>query len=229
MHGISELHDAVNYRYLKSNSPRTVFIAIEMRSLKPPEDSVRISELSLVIDCSSSMQGEKLKQAKKSALQLFKLLGDDDYYYYISVISFDKSARVALSSTEKSGSKAAEQDVIRNLKLGRGTNIYEGLELAFKELSDGPGVYDSSSNVVRPRRIVLLTDGHASVGKIKEADIKDLSKRIRQKDITVSTIGIGDKYDQELLQAIAESGGGLPYHVKEINDLQNISVNKQMS
>jgi uncharacterized protein YegL len=222
MQDILELHDAVNYRYLKSNSCGTVFIAIEMRSLKPPEDSIiRLSDLSLVMDCSSSMQGEKFKQAKKSALQLFELLDDD--YYYLSVISFDKSARVALGSTKKSESKSAEQDVIRNLKLGKGTNIYEGLELAFKEISDKPEVYDSSSNnSVRPRRIVLLTDGQASVGKIKEADFIDLSKRIRQQDITVSTIGIGDKYDQELLQAIAETGGGLPYHVKEINELQNI-------
>jgi len=222
MQDILELHDAVNYRYLKSNSYGTVFIAIEMRSLKPPEDSIiRISDLSLVMDCSSSMQGEKFKQAKKSALQLFELLDDD--YYYLSVISFDKSARVALGSTKKSESKSAEQDVIRNLKLGKGTNIYEGLELAFKEISDEPEVYDSSSNnAVRPRRKVLLTDGQASVGKIKEADFIDLSKRIRQQDITVGTIGIGDKYDQELLQAIAETGGGLLYHVKEINELQNI-------
>src|SRR5215213_5254212 len=221
MQDILELHDAVNYRYLKSNSYGTVFIAIEMRSLKPPEDSIiRISDLSLVMDCSSSMQGEKFKQAKKSALQLFELLDDD--YYYLSVISFDKSARVALGSTKKSESKSAEQDVIRNLKLGKGTNIYEGLELAFKEISDEPGIYFSNNKVLKPRRIVLLTDGQASVGKIKEADFIDLSKRIRQQDITVSTIGIGDKYDQELLQAIAETGGGLPYHVKEINDLQNI-------
>lgn len=225
MQDVLQFQDAVNYRYLKSNSPKTVFIAIEMRSLKPPEDSIRISELSLVIDCSSSMQGEKFKQAKKSALQLFELLGDDDDYY-LSVISFDKSARVALSSTNKSESKSAVQDVIRNLKLGKGTNIYEGLELAFKEISDELGVYDSSNdnnnNAIKPRRIVLLTDGQASVGKIKEADFIDLSKRIRQQDITISTIGIGDKYDQKLLQAIAETGGGLPYHVKEINDLQNI-------
>jgi len=114
--------------------------------------------------------------------------------------------------------------VIRNFKLGKGTNIYEGLELAFKEISDEPGIYVSNNKVLKLRRIVLLTDGQASVGKIKEADFIDLSKRIRQQGITVSTIGIGDKYYQELLQAIAETGGGLPYHIKEINDLQNIFI-----
>jgi hypothetical protein len=65
MQDILELHDAVNYRYLKSNSCGTVFIAIEMRSLKPPEDSIiRLSDLSLVMDCSSSMQGEKFNRPK---------------------------------------------------------------------------------------------------------------------------------------------------------------------
>jgi Ca-activated chloride channel homolog len=204
---------------LKSNSPGTVFIAIEIRSLKHPQDSSRVSNLSLVVDCSSSMCGEKFKQAKESALDLFELLGGNDY---LSVISFDKSARVALGSTKKSESKSAEQDVIRNLKLGKGTNIYKGLELAFKEISHELKEYDSTSSSIVTRRIVLLTDGQASVGKIKETDFISLSKRIREGDITVSTIGIGDKYDQQLLHTISETGGGLPYHVKELNDLQKI-------
>jgi Mg-chelatase subunit ChlD len=222
MQSLLDLRYAVNYRYLKSNSPGTVFIAIEMRSLKQPEDSFRISDLSLVVDCSSSMQGKKFKQAKESALDLFELLGDDDY---LSVISFEKSARVVLGSGKKSESKSAEQDLIRNLKLGKGTNIYEGLELGFKEISNKlKEEYDNSSSngCIITRRIVLLTDGQASVGKMEETDFIDLSKRIRERDITVSTIGIGDNYDQQLLHTIAETAGGIPYHVKEVNDLQKI-------
>ena len=57
---------------------------------------------------------------------------------------------------------------------------------------------------------------------MEETDFIDLSKRIRERDITVSTIGIGDNYDQQLLHTIAETAGGIPYHVKEVNDLQKI-------
>src|SRR5829696_2030868 len=212
---------AVNYRYLKSNSPGTVFMAIEMYAHKHSKDSSRIANLSLVVDCSSSMQGEKFKQAKESALELFELLGENDY---LSVISFDKTARVALGSTKKSESRSAELDVIKNLKLGKGTNIYKGLELAFKEVSKEPKEPDNSSSndSMMTRRIVLLTDGQPSVGKMEETDFVGLSEKIREQNITVSTIGVGNNYDQQLLHIIAETGGGLPYHVKEANNLQKI-------
>jgi Ca-activated chloride channel homolog len=216
-----DVRHAVNQQYLKSNSPGTVFLAIEIHSLKKSEDSSNTSNLSLVIDCSSSMRGEKFKQAKESARELFGILGDNDY---LSVISFHKSAKVTLPSSKKSESDSAE-NIIRNLQLGIGTNIYEGLALANKEISKQTIEPDSNKAKIA-RRIILLTDGQASAGKTEEEDFISLSKKIREAGITVSTIGIGDDYDQHLLQAIAEYGGGVPYHVKEAIDLHRI-FNKQ--
>ena len=222
---------AVNHQFLKSNSPATVFMSIEIHSLKNSEYSPKISNLSLVVDCSSSMRGEKLKQAKKSALELFRLLGENDY---LSVITFHKSAKVTLPSSKKSESESAE-NIIRNLEVGVGTNIYEGLALAYEEISKQSinpeeDKYDEHNdnedsnkrnNIVR--RIILLTDGEASTGKTKEKDFIKLSRKIREDGgITISTIGIGDKYDQKLLHAIAENGGGVPYHVKEAIGLHTI-------
>ena len=215
---------AVNHQYLKSNSAGTVFMAIEIHSLKKFEESSKTSILSLVIDCSSSMRGEKFKQAKESALDLFGLLGDNDY---LSVISFHKSAKVSLPSSKKSESDSAE-NIIRNLQLGIGTNIYEGLALAYKEISKQTIEPEgNNNNNTITRRIVLLTDGQASAGKTEEKDFVSLSKKIREDGgITIGTIGIGDDYDQQLLHAIAETGGGVPYHVKEAIDLHTI-FNKQ--
>lgn len=218
MQDLIEVRDAVNYRHLKSTSPATVFVAIEINSLKKPEGPSRTAaNLLLVIDRSTSMRGKKFKQAKESALNLLELLGDNDY---LSVISFDKSAKLNLSSTKKS--EPAKQ-IIRNLQIGKGTNIYEGLELAYEEISRETKEARSNSGTIT-KRIVLLTDGRASVGKTEEADFVNLSRRIREHSVTVSTIGIGDAYDQQLLQAIAETGGGLPYHVKEADDLQSIFI-----
>src|SRR5829696_6131420 len=215
---------AVNHKYLKSSSPGTVFLAIEIHSLKKSEDSFNISNLSLVVDCSSSMRGEKFKQAKESALDLFGILGDNDY---LSIISFHKSAKVSLPSSRKSESESAE-NIIRNLQLGIGTNIYQGLALAYKEISSKQTIDADNSNNNRSitRRIILLTDGQASYGKMEEKDFVSLSKKIREDGVTVSPIGIGDDYDQQLLYAIAENGGGVPYHVNEAIDLRKI-FNKQ--
>lgn len=223
---------SVNHQFLKSNSPATVFMSIEIHSLKNSEYSSKISNLSLVVDCSSSMRGEKLKQAKKSALELFGLLGENDY---LSVITFHKSAKVTLPSSKKSESESAEK-IIRNLEVGVGTNIYEGLALAYEEISkqsinpdedkydeynDNEDNSNKRNNIVR--RIILLTDGEASAGKTKEKDFIKLSRKIREDGpITISTIGIGDKYDQKLLHTISENGGGVPYHVKEAIGLHSI-------
>ncbi len=211
---------AVNHQHLKANSSGTVFIAIEIHSLKESKDSSSISSLSLVVDCSCSMRGENFKQAKESALDSFSSLGDNDY---LSIISFDKSAKVAFSSSKKSESGSAE-DVIRNLRLGIGTNIYEGLSLAYKEFSKQKEEPNNNNTITR--RIILLTDGQASAGKTEEKDFVALSRRIREDGITISTIGIGIDYDQQLLHAIAEAGGGVPQHVGEATDLRRV-VNKQ--
>jgi len=168
------------------------------------------------------MRGEKFKQAKESALDTFRSLGDNDY---LSIISFDKSAKVALHSSKKSESRSAE-GVIRNLKLGIGTNIYEGLLLAYKQISKQKKEPNNNNKTTITRRIVLLTDGQASAGKTEEEDFVGLSGRIREDGITVSTVGIGVGYDQHLLHAIAEAGGGVPQHVGEATDLRKV-VNKQ--
>jgi Ca-activated chloride channel homolog len=219
-----DLRCAINRQFLKSNSPESVFMAIEIHSLKKSEDSFNISNLSLVVDCSSSMRGEKFKQAKESALDLFGILGDNDYF---SIISFHKSAKVSLPSSRKSESESAE-NMIRNLQLGIGTNIYEGLALAYKEISSKQTIEadNNSNNNSITRRIILLTDGQVSYGKMEEKDFVSLSKKIREDGITVSPIGIGLHYNQQLLYAVAENGGGVPYHVKEAIDLHRI-FNKQ--
>jgi Mg-chelatase subunit ChlD len=213
----------VDHQHVKSNSSASIFMAIEIDSLKKSEDSFNISNLSLIVDCSSSMRGEKLKQAKESALDLFGILGDNDY---LSIISFHKSAKVSLPSSRKSESESAE-NMIRNLQLGIGTNIYEGLALAYKEISKQTIKADDDNNEKSiTRRIILLTDGQASVGKTEERDFVSLSERIREDDITITTIGIGVDCDLPLLHAIAENGGGVPYHVKDAIDLRRI-FNKQ--
>jgi len=214
---------AVNRQYLKSNYPSTVFTAVEVYSPTKSEDSSKISNLSLVVDCSSSMRGEKFKQAKEAALDLFGLLRDNDY---LSIITFHKSAKVALSSSMKSKDESAE-NIIKNLRLGLGTNIYDGLALAYKEFSKQRNdLNNKSNNNGITRRIILLTDGQVSAGKKEEKDFVNLCKKIREDSITVSTIGIGDDYDQQLLHTIAETGGGVPYHVKEAIDLHTV-FNKQ--
>jgi Mg-chelatase subunit ChlD len=216
----------VDHQHVKSNSPASIFMAIEIDSLKKSEDSFNISNLSLIVDCSSSMRGEKFKQAKESALDLFERLGDNDY---LSIISFHKSAKVSLPSSRKSESESeSAENMIRNLEHGRGTNIYEGLALAYKEISKQTIKADDDDNKKKSitRRIILLTDGQASVGKMEERDFVSLSKKIREDDITITTIGIGIDCDLPLLHAIAENGGGVPYHVKDAIDLRRI-FNKQ--
>jgi Mg-chelatase subunit ChlD len=211
---------AVNCQYFKSNSRGTVFLALGIDSPKKTKDPSKTCNLSLVMDRSSSMERQKkFEQAKEAAVNLFNLLRDSNTDQYGSVICFDKSAKVALASSKISEQESAE-NIIRNLQLGRGTNIYEGLELAYKEISKH--TEEEPGNKIVASRLVLLSDGQASVGKMDEEDFVSLSEKIREDGITISTIGIGDDYDQQLLHAIAEAGGGVPYHVKEVKELEEI-------
>src|SRR5438034_37805 len=165
----------------------------------------RVRSISLAIDSSGSMDGEKIEQAKAAALGLIKQLRPDDQ---LAIVSFSDAVTVQLPMTRVGNSREVAA-AVKALSVGGLTAMYDGLDAAFRqarEASKVPGAV---------HRVILLTDGNPTVGRTDGKDFMTLAQGIREAAITITAIGIGTDYNDSLLQKIAESGGGLWHHIKD--------------
>jgi uncharacterized membrane protein len=157
--------------------------------------------LMLVIDKSGSMEGEKVLMAKRAAIAAVELLSTKDY---IGVIGFDVEPHWVVKvqeASEKSGIIRA----IGTLGAGGGTSMYPALVEAHEALSQ------ISTNL---RHCIVLSDGLSNPDHF----VGILGQMAAEK-ITVSTVGVGQDADQQLLMAIAHWGGGRYYFTNNPHDI----------
>jgi Ca-activated chloride channel family protein len=74
----------------------------------------------------------------------------------------------------------------------------------------------------RINRIILLSDGLANVGPSTPRDLRRLGSQLAEKDISVTTIGVGDDYNEDLMAGLAEASDANYYYVKDTEKLPEI-------
>ena len=212
-----DMRCVMNMRHIKTNSPATLFVAIDIKSdlvqaVYP--DSPRLPlNIALAIDCSGSMQTDnKLEYAQEAAISLVKALRPTDT---VSIVSFETKALVEIPAVPASDTHRLE-NAIAGIRLGEETDLFEGLRLAWQQVLPN----SARSGVVS--RIMLLTDGEPTRGKTKEKDFIRLATEIRQTGIPVTTIGVGQDYKEQLLMNIAQTTGSLWYHVSKPTFMNDI-------
>lgn len=185
---------------VQANSGSIIFLSIDLFEEQATVIQPKRLNICLAIDCSGSMQGEKFERAKESALMVARSLAPNDL---ISIVTFEARVKVALSPTP-AGELDKIERVIQSMRLGSATFLYSALHQAHKVVSKN--VQSATS------RIFLLTDGIPTDNENIQ-DYIDRCNEIRKEGITVSPIGIGDQYNENLLLAIGDSGGGIWKHV----------------
>jgi len=189
----------VNRAHLKPNSGTSVYVAVD---LTPSAAAIagRNRSISLAIDSSGSMDGEKIDQAKAAALGLLKQLRPTDQ---ISIVSFSDTVTVQLPMSRVGNSREIAA-AVKAISVNGLTSMYNGLEAAFEQArhtTPEPGTVN---------RVLLLTDGNPTVGKTDGREFVTLAQNMREAGITITAIGIGTDYNESLLQKIAE---GLWHHI----------------
>lgn len=207
----------MNRSHVKADVQATLFIAIDLRTNGGQGAQAEWQRLplniGLAIDCSGSMQADnKLEFAQQAAISLVKSLRPTDT---VSIVSFETKARVEVPSIFATDIYGLEK-TIAGIPLGKETDLFDGLRLAWQQVSSSSG----RPGVVS--RIILLTDGEPTRGKTKEKDFIGLAGQIRDSGIPVTTIGVGADYKEQLLMNIAQTTGSLWYHVSNPNYMSDI-------
>jgi Ca-activated chloride channel family protein len=167
--------------------------------------------LALVIDRSGSMdENGKLNYAKSAAANLVRQLNDKDV---ASLVVYDSKVEELFPARHMTS--ANRQKILRfinSLEPGGSTFLSGGLEAGARQMerADSPG----------QKRVILLSDGLANVGVSDHSSLAAMAARIRQKGVSLTTMGLGRDYDEDLMQLIAQRGGGNYYYIRRPQDAE---------
>lgn len=151
-------------------------------------------KLALVLDRSGSMTGSKLEVAKRCALWLVSRLRPTDE---LALVAYDDHVNLLAPLAPVDGSLRA---VIGRIGPGGSTNLSGGW-LKGHEALQGAG-----ADAIR--KVLLLSDGLANVGVTDSDSLAALAAKAHEQGIGTTTIGFGHDFDEELMTAMADAGGG---------------------
>jgi Ca-activated chloride channel homolog len=159
--------------------------------------------LSVVLDRSGSMAGEKLAAARDAAAMLIRRLHPNDT---VSVVAYDDEV-ITVAEPAKGDTQASLPQQVQAIQAGGSTNLsggwLRGRELVAQAKRDG-GV----------NRVILLTDGLANAGITAPDQLLGLCRAACGLGITTTTIGFGADYDEKLLRGMADAGGASTYYIE---------------
>lgn len=176
------------------------------------ERARRPVNLAIVLDRSGSMSGEKLSVAKNAVEQAIARLQPDDRF---SVVVYDDKVDVVIESTNASGeARRGAIERLRTIDARGSTNLAEGwlrgCEQVASHISEG-GV----------NRCLLLTDGLANIGITDPDQLSVHAEELRARGVSTSTFGVGNDFDERLLQRLADAGGGHFYYIADAPQIRD--------
>lgn len=194
-----------------SEGSREAIVQIALQAKKSDEKRKTPLNLALVLDRSGSMAGTKLEKAKQAACLALDQLGEDDYF---SVVTYDDEAEVLIAPSKVTDRDAIKRKINR-ISDGGSTALYAGVE-------KGAAQIRKYMNDEKINRIILLSDGMANVGPSTPAALAKLGKELRMEEFGVSTVGLGDDYNEDLMTALAEASHANYYYVQDAENLPGI-------
>jgi Ca-activated chloride channel family protein len=166
--------------------------------------------LTLTIDTSGSMRGDKIRHARKAAQAVVDRLKDGDI---VALHTFSDDARVRVPQTVLTpDSRRHIAAVIEELSANGATNLFDGIKIAEAETWRAP-----ATHVIR--RVVVISDGKATVGPSDPNSIGQLAEVGVSRGVQVSSIGVGLDYDESALNALAMRSSGRLYHLTDSSEL----------
>jgi Ca-activated chloride channel homolog len=180
-----------------AGSPQSAFIKITLGGAALPTTRRAPVNLALVIDKSGSMAGDKLARAKDAALMVLDRLQPDDT---ISIVTYDSTVNVLVPATKATDTGAFREEIDEMVARGS-TALYDGVAAGLGEVGS---VFDPK----RVNRIILLSDGQANVGPQSPAELGQLGSTAAEQGITITTIGLGLGYNEDLMSQLAMRSDG---------------------
>lgn len=197
---------------LAAGGPRNVVIKVSLDAPLAPSSMARPRvNLALVLDRSGSMTGAKIERAREAAIEALKRLGPGDIF---SLVVYDDTIDTVVPAQGVENIEGIIRK-IRRIETGGSTALFGGVSQGAAEIRKNLG-----GDYVH--RIVLLSDGLANVGPRTPEDLGRLGAALIKEKISVTTIGVGTDYNEDLMARLSQKSDGNIYFVESVDDLPMI-------
>lgn len=180
-----------------------ILINIEAPALPQKEKRLPLA-LSLVLDRSGSMsEAKKIDYARQAAKVVVNALEPDDLF---ALVIYDNEVNV-LYPLGPVNNKEQLKKQIDGIEPRGMTFLSGGLEQGIAQLQ--------KTGRDRPCRVMLLSDGLANQGISDSEMVAAIGANARGRGIAVSSIGLGLDFNENLMQQLAQRGGGKYYYIQD--------------
>ena len=182
-----------------------VYAYVEIKATESMVDVKAPLNISLVLDKSGSMEGAKIVSLRQAAKNAIDLLDPDDH---VSIVAFSDKVYTIAPSTLATD-KANLQRQIDRIRDGGGTAMSGGMRRGLSEL-------DKNLSPDRLSRMLLLTDGQ-TFGD--EDQCQELGAAMGDKGIVIQALGLGEDWNEDLLDQVAEASGGTADYIETADEI----------
>lgn len=205
------LQVATDRRFVRSRWHSQRFVVARVEAPVVASDGSRPPvNLAFVLDRSGSMSGQKLEVAARAVEEGIARLQPTDRF---AIVWFDDEVTVLVPTTPATGDACRRAvDQLRLVRAGGSTNLSGGWLAGCEQVAGAlldPGV----------NRVLLLTDGQANRGITDPGELAHHAAQLRLRGVSTTTFGVGDDFQEALLQGMAQAGGG---HFRDIADAASI-------
>ncbi len=198
---------------LPADTVQRAIVKIGLTGCRPEREIERAPvNLVIVLDRSGSMSGDKIAQAREAAIEALRRLDRRDVF---SLVIYDHEVSTLVSPQAPTEVQRLERQ-IRSITSRGNTALFAGVSQGAAELR---------KNLERRgfvHRVLLLSDGQANVGPSSADDLGRLGTALRREGIAVTTVGLGEGFNEDLMAALAQRSDGNHYYVAESGELPRI-------
>jgi Ca-activated chloride channel family protein len=201
-------------RYIRSGyrSNRFLLIELEAPPALPRETGREPVNLAFVIDRSGSMSGPKIATARVAVEDAIGRLKPADRF---SLVAYDDQIEVVTESTDATpDARRRALEALNRIDARGSTNLGEGWLRGCEQVARR--LVERGVN-----RCLLLTDGLANQGITDRSELERHARELRERGVSTTTFGIGADFDERLLQAMADAGGGNFYFIESVPQIRD--------
>jgi Ca-activated chloride channel family protein len=212
--GISVTSDN-SFKLLNSAEPGYLLVQIKAARVEAKQARIPLN-IALVLDKSGSMSHDyKLENARKAALFLIDQLQPVDFF---SLITYDTHVNT-LVPIQPITTKDQIRELVQKIEPGSSTNLSGGM-------LEGYAQVEKNYKTGRVNRVLLLSDGLANTGITDPTALKELASQKNRGGITLSTFGVGNDFNEDLMTNLAEFGGANYYFIANPDEIASIFSNE---
>lgn len=159
----------------------------------------------LVVDCSGSMDGNRIATARECTYDFIQKLSPNDRF---SVIKFGSNAYTIIPCTEVS---SADMNSVKNIVMGMSDGGGTNFDAALTECINTLDFNDKEFNNI----IVFLSDGESSVSD-------SILQTLKNNNIRIASVALGSGTNTSMMKKLSDNTNGQYVYAEDSSDLDAI-------